>query len=110
MPLQIGNGRNGSLVAPDDIAGVTRRVEPLLGDDATPLRGSPPFIGSHVSGSSDRDELIQGMTVEIEQETGDRLVGEVGAILSDDRTHPDGILVKLKSGVRGRVKRIGPDT
>lgn len=57
-----------------------------------------------------RDELVQGMTVEIEQENGDRIVGEVGAVLSDERTHPEGILVKLKSGVRGRVKRIGPET
>lgn len=57
-----------------------------------------------------RDELVQGMTVEIEQDNGDRIVGEVGAILSDERTHPEGILVKLKSGVRGRVKRIGPET
>ncbi|MEF8787086.1 MAG: DUF2196 domain-containing protein [Haloarculaceae archaeon] len=56
-----------------------------------------------------RDELRKGLTVEIEQENGDRLVGEVGAVLTDERTHPDGILVKLKSGVRGRVKRIGPD-
>lgn len=56
-----------------------------------------------------RDELVQGMTVEIEQENGDRLIGEVGAILTDERTHPEGILVKLKSGVRGRVKEIGPE-
>lgn len=56
-----------------------------------------------------RDELVQGMTVEIEQVNGDRIVGEVGAVLTDERTHPEGILVKLKSGVQGRVKRIGPD-
>jgi uncharacterized repeat protein (TIGR03833 family) len=56
-----------------------------------------------------RNELEKGITVEIEQENGDRLIGEVGAVLTDERTHPDGILVKLKSGVRGRVKRIGPE-
>ncbi|MFB6134019.1 MAG: DUF2196 domain-containing protein [Halanaeroarchaeum sp.] len=55
------------------------------------------------------DELVQGMTVEIEQENGDRIVGEVGTVLTSERTHPDGVLVKLKSGVQGRVKRIGPD-
>ncbi|MEF8807459.1 DUF2196 domain-containing protein [Natronomonas sp.] len=56
-----------------------------------------------------RNELVEGMTVEIEQENGDRIVGDVGAILTDERTHPEGILVKLKSGAQGRVKRIGPD-
>jgi len=54
-----------------------------------------------------RNELQRGITVEIEQEGGDRIVGEVGAVLSEERTHPEGILVKLKSGARGRVKRIG---
>ena len=57
-----------------------------------------------------RDELIQGMTVEIEQENGDRIVGEVGVVLTDERTHPEGILVKLKSGAQGRVKEIGHET
>ena len=57
-----------------------------------------------------RDELVQGMTVEVEQENGDRIIGEVGAVLTDERTHPEGILVKLKSGVQGRVKEIGPET
>ncbi|MFC4541413.1 DUF2196 domain-containing protein [Halosolutus amylolyticus] len=57
-----------------------------------------------------RDELVQGMTVEIEQENGDRVVGEDGAVLTDERTHPEGIFVKLESGPRGRVKRIGPET
>lgn len=56
-----------------------------------------------------RDELVQGMTVEIEQVNGDRIVGEVGAVLSEERTHPEGILVKLKSGAQGRVKRVRPD-
>lgn len=50
------------------------------------------------------------MTVEVEQEDGDRIVGDVGVVLTDERTHPDGILVKLKSGAEGRVKRIGPET
>ena len=57
-----------------------------------------------------RDELVQGMTVEIEQESGDRIIGEVGVVLTDERTHPEGILVKLKSDAQGRVKRIGPET
>lgn len=56
-----------------------------------------------------RNELARSMTVEIEQENGDRIFGEIGAILSDERTHPEGILVKLKSGARGRVKRIAPE-
>lgn len=54
-------------------------------------------------------ELEPGMTVEVEQENGDRIVGEIGAILSDERSHPEGILVKLKSGVRGRVKEVRAD-
>lgn len=56
-----------------------------------------------------RNELAKGMTVEIEQSNGDRIVGEIGAVLSSERTHPEGILVKLKSGARGRVKRFRPD-
>ena len=56
-----------------------------------------------------RDELVEGMTVEVEQENGDRIIGEIGAILGEERTHPEGILVKLKTGVRGRVKEIGPE-
>jgi len=56
-----------------------------------------------------RDELTKGVFVEVEQENGDRIVGEVGAVLTDERTHPDGILVKLKSGARGRVTEIHPD-
>jgi uncharacterized protein YwbE len=56
-----------------------------------------------------RNELVQGMTVEVEQVNGDRIVGDVGVGLTDERSHPEGILVKLKSGVQGRVKRIGPD-
>lgn len=48
------------------------------------------------------------MTVEIEQSNGDRLVGEVGAVFADRQSHPEELLVKLKSGVRGRVTEIGP--
>ncbi|MFB6195587.1 MAG: DUF2196 domain-containing protein [Haloplanus sp.] len=55
-----------------------------------------------------RRELEQGMTVEVEQENGDRIIGDIGTILTDRRTHPEGILVKLKSGVQGRVKRVHP--
>lgn len=57
-----------------------------------------------------RDELTKGVFVEIEQVNGDRIVGEVGAVLTDEATHPEGILVKLKSGARGRVKEIHPET
>jgi len=57
-----------------------------------------------------RDELEPGMTVEVEKQDGTEIIGEVGAVLSEKRTHPDGILVKLKTGVHGRVKRIGPET
>jgi uncharacterized repeat protein (TIGR03833 family) len=56
-----------------------------------------------------RNDLSKGTFVEVEQETGDRIVGEIGAVLSEKRTHPDGILVKLTSGARGRVKRIRPE-
>ncbi|MFC4246229.1 DUF2196 domain-containing protein [Natribaculum luteum] len=57
-----------------------------------------------------RNELVTGMAVEVEQENGDRIVGKIGAILSDERTHPEGILVKLESGARGRVEEIAPET
>ncbi|MFB6120333.1 MAG: DUF2196 domain-containing protein [Halobacteriaceae archaeon] len=56
-----------------------------------------------------RREIRRGQTVEIEQPDGDRIVGEVGTILTDERTHPEGILVKLESGAEGRVKAIGPE-
>lgn len=56
-----------------------------------------------------RDELARSMTVEVEREDGTRIVGEIGAVLSNERQHPEGILVKLKSGAKGRVKRIGPE-
>jgi uncharacterized protein YwbE len=56
-----------------------------------------------------RDELARSMTVEVEREDGTRIVGEIGAVLSNERQHPEGVLVKLKSGAKGRVKRIGPE-
>lgn len=56
-----------------------------------------------------RDELARSMTVEVEREDGTRIVGEVGAVLSNEQRHPEGILVKLKSGAKGRVKRIAPE-
>lgn len=54
------------------------------------------------------DELRQGMSVEIEQEDGDRLVGDVGAVLDDEFT-PGGVTVRLQSGVTGQVKEIHPE-
>lgn len=50
------------------------------------------------------------MARSVEPENGDRLVGEVGAVLTDERTRPEGILVKLESGARGQVKRIGSES
>jgi uncharacterized protein YwbE len=51
--------------------------------------------------------LEKGMTVVVEQtDTGDELVGDIGAVLETESTHPDGVLVKLKSGARGRVKQV----
>lgn len=47
--------------------------------------------------------------MEVEQENGDRIIGEVGAILTDEQTHPEGILVQLKSSAQGRVKEINPE-
>lgn len=52
--------------------------------------------------------LERGMTVVIDQTNADEeLVGEIGAVLEDESTHPDGVLVKLQCGVTGRVQRIG---
>lgn len=52
--------------------------------------------------------LERGMTVVIDQtNTDDELVGEIGAVLENDSSHPNGVLVKLKSGATGRVQRIG---
>lgn len=53
------------------------------------------------------------MTVEVVQEQenndGEPLVGDIKAIVTDERTHPRGIEVTLESGVTGRVKSIAPD-
>jgi len=55
-----------------------------------------------------RDELARSMTVEVEREDGTRIVGEVGAVLSNERQRPEGILVKLKSGAKRRVRQYVP--
>lgn len=55
------------------------------------------------------DEPARSVTVEVEREDGTRIVGEIGAVLSSERQHPEGILVKSKSGAKGRVRRIGPE-
>jgi hypothetical protein len=57
-----------------------------------------------------RDELARSRIVEVQREDGTRIVGEAGAVLSSERRPPDRILVKLKSGAKGRVKRIAPET
>jgi len=56
-----------------------------------------------------RGKLARSMTVEVERDDGRRIVGEVGAVLSTERRRPEGILVTLKSGAKGRVKRIAPE-
>lgn len=63
--------------------------------------------------SSDRptcDQLRQGMTVEIVQDAdnnaGEPLVGDIHSILTEKHSHPEGIEVRLESGVVGRVQRI----
>lgn len=59
-----------------------------------------------------RDDLRYGMTVEIVQEDKDNdnpLLGDIENIITEERTHPGGILVELQSGVQGRVRRIVTD-
>ncbi|WP_459190711.1 DUF2196 domain-containing protein [Halosimplex sp. J119] len=60
-----------------------------------------------------RDDLQRGMTVEVVQDQpnndSDPIVGDIRTIVTDDRTHPGGIKVKLQSGVTGRVLSIAPD-
>lgn len=59
-----------------------------------------------------RDDLRRAMTVEVVQEQADEdepVVGDIETIVTDERTHPEGIEVKLESGVTGRVKSIAPD-
>lgn len=53
-------------------------------------------------------DLRRGLTVEIEQEDGDRLVGEIQRIF-DDEHPPEGVKVRLEQGATGRVKGIHPD-
>ena len=57
-----------------------------------------------------RDDLRQGVTVEIvqdqEENSGEPLIGDVHSILTEEHTHPEGIKVRLESGVVGRVQRI----
>jgi uncharacterized protein YwbE len=54
------------------------------------------------------EDLRQGMSVEIEQEDGDHLIGDVGVVLDDEFT-PGGVTVRLQSGVTGQVKQIHPE-
>ena len=50
-------------------------------------------------------ELETGVTVEIEQgEDKEPIVGEVGAVIGE--ADPTGADVKLKSGARGRVRKV----
>lgn len=60
-----------------------------------------------------RDEIATGMTVTIVQEAennpGEPLVGDVRRIITEEHTHPGGILVELESGATGRVQAIGPE-
>ena len=57
-----------------------------------------------------RDELRQGVTVEIvqdqEENPGEPLIGDVHSIITEEHSHPEGIKVRLESGVVGRVQRI----
>lgn len=58
----------------------------------------------------DKAALERGLTVVIDQTNAEgELVGEIGAVLEDESTHPNGVLVKLKSGATGRVQRIGTE-
>lgn len=53
------------------------------------------------------------MTVLVVQEQennpGEPLIGDVRTVITEERTHPEGIEVELESGVVGRVKEIGPE-
>lgn len=55
-------------------------------------------------------DLIIGMAVEInpqsDQSRTQRVEGEICEILTKNKDHPHGMLVKLKTGEKGRVKRI----
>lgn len=60
-----------------------------------------------------RRDLRRGITVTVVQDQanndGEPLVGEIEEILTDEQTHPDGIRVRLHSGVTGRVQEIAPE-
>lgn len=60
-----------------------------------------------------KDEVRPGVTVEVVQEQennpGEPLVGDVLKVLTEEHTHPEGIEVKLESGVVGRVKEVLPE-
>lgn len=53
------------------------------------------------------------MTVTIVQEQendpGGPIVGDVRQVVTDEHSHPGGILVELESGATGRVKAIGEE-
>lgn len=57
-----------------------------------------------------RDQLRQGVTVEIEQDQeenpGEPLIGDVHSIITEEHSHPEGIKVRLESGAVGRVRRL----
>lgn len=59
------------------------------------------------------DEIAPGTTVKVVQEQdnnpGEPLIGDVLKVLSEEHTHPQGIKVKLESGVVGRVKEVMPE-
>lgn len=59
-----------------------------------------------------RDEITPGMTVEVVQEqdnnAGEPLIGDVRQIITDEHSHPQGILVELEDDVTGRVKTVNP--
>lgn len=64
-------------------------------------------------GRPTRDDLTQGMTVAVEQDQenndSEPIIGDIRQIITDERTHPGGIEVKLESGVTGRVVEVRPD-
>lgn len=53
------------------------------------------------------------MTVRVVQEqennSGEPLIGDIQTIVDDEERHPQGIKVKLESGVTGRVKEVVTD-
>src|SRR5690349_6841535 len=59
---------------------------------------------------SQRDNIKIGMTVKIEEKkyqgTRKLTVGKVKEILTDLKSHPQGIIVQLETGEIGRVKEI----